>query len=57
MKYIPVQVLNPFRVDVAIKDDPVSLPAFTADIVDYLTQNVGEEAIVPFTCRRVECPI
>ncbi len=49
MRNQPVQVLDPFRVDVTVKDDPMSLPAFTADIIDYLAQDMGEKTIVPFT--------
>jgi hypothetical protein len=38
---LPIQVLDPFRIDIAIKDDPVSLTAFITDIINNLAQDVG----------------
>jgi len=53
----PVQVLNPFRIDISIEDDPVSLGTFPTNIVDDLSENVGEKTIVPLASCRIECPI
>jgi hypothetical protein len=54
LEYLPIQVLDPFRIDIAIKDDPVSLTAFTMDVTDNLARDVGEQPVVPFTRRGIE---
>jgi hypothetical protein len=46
MECLPIQVLDPFRIDIAIKDDPVSLTAFTTDVINKLAQDVGEQPVV-----------
>jgi hypothetical protein len=53
-EYLPIQVLDPFRIDIAIKDDPVSLTAFTTDVIDKLAQDVGEQPVVQFTRHGIE---
>jgi hypothetical protein len=54
LEYLPIQVLDPFRIDIAIKDDPVFLTAFTTDVIDNLAQDVGEQPVVSFTRRGIE---
>jgi hypothetical protein len=49
-----IQVLDPFRIDIAIKDNPVSLTAFTTDVIDNLARDVGEQSVVPSTRRGIE---
>lgn len=47
--HVPVQVLHPLGVDIAVEDDPVALATLTTNVIDDLTQSVREETIVPFT--------
>jgi hypothetical protein len=54
LECLPIQVLDPFRIDIAIKDDPVSLTAFTTDVINNLAQGVGEQPVAPFTRRGIE---
>ena len=42
-----VEVLHPLGVDVAVKDDPLSLVNLTPDVVDNAAEDVGEQAITP----------
>ncbi len=44
-----VEVLDPLGVDVAVEDDPLALVEFAADVVDDLAEDVGEEAVGPFS--------
>ena len=50
----PVEVLHPFGVDVAVEDDPMTLRALCANVVDDLAEDVREEAVVPFASGRIE---
>ncbi len=50
----PVHVFHPFRVHIAIKDDPVPLGTLAAHIVDNFAQDVGEEPVGPLTSRVVQ---
>ena len=43
-----VQVFNPLRIDIPVKDDPLPLVDFTADVIDDLAQNVREQTVCPF---------
>ena len=43
-----VQVLDPLRIDITIKDDPVTLAIFATQVVDNLAKNASEQAIGPF---------
>jgi hypothetical protein len=54
---VPVEVLNPLGVDVAVKDDPVTLRALRTHVVHNLAEDVREESIVPLAGRRVERPV
>jgi hypothetical protein len=35
-EYLPIQVLDPFRIDIAIEDDSVFLTAFITDVINNL---------------------
>jgi hypothetical protein len=56
-EYLPIQVLDSFGIDITIKDDPVSLTAFTTDVINNLAQDMGEQPVVPFTRRGIESAI
>lgn len=50
----PVEILNPFRVDIAIEDDPVSLSSLATDVIHDLAENMSEETVVPLAGRGVQ---
>ena len=52
--YTPVQILNPFWIDISIEDNPVSFATLTTNIIHDFTKDVGEQTIVPLTRRMVE---
>ncbi|KAI6748665.1 hypothetical protein HG530_015438 [Fusarium avenaceum] len=40
-----VQVLNPFRIDITIKDDPMSLGVLATEVIDNFAEDAGEKTI------------
>jgi hypothetical protein len=48
-----VQVLHPFRVHVAVEDNPLALIQLSTDIVNNLAQDVREQAVRPLPGIRV----
>ena len=56
-QFLPVQVLDPLRIDITIKDNPVTFTTLTMNVVDDLTQSVNEETVVPLTSSGVKSTI
>jgi hypothetical protein len=54
---LPIQVLHPLRIDIAVEDNPVSFCTFTTDIIDNLSQDMRKESIVPLARSWVQSPI
>src|SRR5271155_615737 len=52
-----VEVLNPFRINIPIEDDPVSFRFLTTEIVDYLSQSCCEKSICPLTSGTVKTAV
>jgi hypothetical protein len=51
---IPVQVLYPFRINITVEYDPMPLATFTTHVVNDLSQDMGEETIIPFSCSWIQ---
>lgn len=54
---LPVQILDPFGINVAIENNPMSFSAFPAHVVDDFTEDMGKKTVIPFSSSRIECPI
>ncbi|KAJ8595419.1 hypothetical protein M405DRAFT_878183 [Rhizopogon salebrosus TDB-379] len=54
LEYLPIQVLDPFRIDIAIKDDPVSLTAFSTDVTNNLARDGMDDEVAAVVRRLLE---
>src|SRR5271170_6988962 len=50
---VPVEILHPDRVNITIKNNPVSFLAFSPNIVDDSSKHLCKQAVRPFACRRI----
>mmetsp|Transcript_40202 Transcript_40202/g.45967 ORF Transcript_40202/g.45967 Transcript_40202/m.45967 type:complete len:475 (-) Transcript_40202:626-2050(-) len=49
-----IKILGPFGVDITIEDDPMTFAALTSNIVENLSQDLGENTISPFQSGRIQ---